>query len=516
MAINVDRSASPTKENAGIPTPILLVKPYRAVVLDGEDIRRVAMRFAGDRDKWRELMAANTGVLKPGRIPEGESVAVPASLEVGTRLFIPASWPDMPNASGEQIPMAGAANINLGDWLGMALGTIAATANGRAPNDPPDVGAPWPDIGKVVIAWWPYLATQPGAPPVPPVTSITTITSKEVVDYILALIASAVRFLEAGGTTSAAVQVPWAAVPWGQVPWNAIAQEFPGAESEFWSFFRRATAPPVQFSPAPVGGADFVNIPGFSVKPGAGGQEPPQWPDMSPSSPASGGQAYYPFDPRRNAGSQPAPQGGQNLRPPRANTGVLEAGGTPINLAQADWAGEYTNVNWTEVPWGSIFWSAFTDGEVVKCSASNPGRLRVMWDCAECFENQGVDYFKAVLCDITANPCACKVTPQPGTPGTGTPGTGTPPTAMPNWTCTPFPDCLSQPGNWPQGLAKPCPPPGAAFPACVPEWIRSQGGQVPGQQPEKPKPDNTVWWVLGGGAALFFVIGVVAVTAARS
>jgi len=507
--------ASPLRENAGIPRPIILVKPYRAVVPDGENIGRVAQRFSGDPDRWPELMAANVGVLRFGRIPEGYSVALPAELKAGTALFVPATWPDvgapavmsLPVAPFEPVYAGGAAEpvyaggaaaapINLGQWFGAVLGSVAAVAQGRQPTDPPDVGRPWQEVGQVVLSWWPYLPTQPGAPDMPPITELVPAMGKAVIDYVLALVASAVRFLESGGTPAVAVQVPWGAVPWDQVPWMQIAEEFPGRQEDFWQFLRKATAPPVQFSPAP----------GARPTPPASA---PQWPS-TPSQPAA--QPFYPFDPRRNSAASPgANMPKDELRPQaKAATGALSQGGSPIAFATANW-GDYTNVAWTEVPWGSIFWSFFSDPDVYKCATANPGRLRQMYDCSDCYEGAGVEHFKQVLCDLNMDPCACRpLPPPPKPPGGEVPPTPT--TPLPNWSCTPFPECLAQPGNWPEGLAKPCTP----FPACVPDWIKSQGGQVPGQPPPEKKPDNTFWWLLGGGAVLTLIVGTIAVTAARS
>lgn len=506
------RSVSPLRENAGIPRPVLLVKPSYGVVQPGEDIRRVAQRLSGDANKWPELMAANTGVLRFGAIPEGADVAVPLELEAGTRLFVPATWQ---NTQAGATPTDLEGSINLAQWVGAAL----AAVYGKAKGSDADPGAAWRDIGQVILAWYPYLPGQPGAPAMPPVTDLTSATAKAVVDYVVALVESAVRYLKAGGTPLAATQVPWGAVPFDNVPWSQIAEEFPDDQAAFWKFFRAATTPPVQYRPVAPGG-------GFAERPAPTQPqwpESPQWPE-TPSFPAP--TPYYPFRPQQRVPvATSAEQARQRLTPPAAESvsdavrrerplDMLGAGGaSPLNLAQTNWS-DFTQVNWQDVPWGSVFWSFFSDPQVMKCAYANPGRLRAMYDCSDCYEGGDAEYFKLVLCDLSIDPCACHPAPpgpEPPGPGPEPPGP-TPGTEMPNWSCTPFPDCLAQPGNWPASVPKPC----EVFPGCIPEWIKSQGGQVPGEpQPEK-KTDNTLWWVIGGGVVLTLIVGTVAVAASRS
>lgn len=311
---------------------------------------------------------------------------------------------------------------------------------------------------------------------------VTSSTNDDVRSYLMKLIGSSSRFL---ATTkcpaSIAAQIPWAAVPWDKVPWEQIQNEFGSQTSEFWTMLRRVGAPS---KPSPATVSVIPLRP--EIKDGA-------------------------------LGSVPEYQIGE----------LLVRRGTTPSFVETDWSSpDYQNVDWTSIPWGSIFWSVFSDGQVRECASANPGRLKDLWNCRECFEGHGQDKFKQYLCTPTLDPCLCETIKTPAVPVRKpevAPKTEVPsaPSVSPNWTCTPFPNCLSKPENWPTNLAAPCTP----FPGCVPSWITSQGGTPPKQPPSTPseqakqpssESSSINYWLVAGAALTAFVTGLVTLSAARS
>lgn len=132
---------------------------------------------------------------------------------------------------------------------------------------------------------------------------------------------------------------------------------------------------------------------------------------------------------------------------------------------------------------------------------------------------QGVPHvcepFPGCVCDwmhqsFPAIPCPSDTPPAPGT-------TPPPPTGV-NWGCTPFPQCLADPANWPQGVNYPCQP----WPTCVPQYVAAlyRSGNQPGTEPppaeaEKPPWYKTGWGMAAIGAGAVVVVGGVVLVAAR-
>ncbi len=319
-----------------------------------------------------------------------------------------------------------------------------ASVMGLAPLE----GLAWQDVARVLIAWWPYLETQ-GIMRLPPITTVVSAAlgdggeAERIRDTLGRVIKVAVRFLEQSGCPSEVALV----IPWRSVPWARVP----------WDAVAK------QF-PDDLSYADFWAFYARVRAPlGLSGAEGLQV---------------------ARSGSVPPPQPFLSLQ----------------------WA-DFKRVKWSLVPWESIAWSSFLDGQVAECASTRPGRLRELYACRQCFEGQGYERFAQYLCG-QLDPCDCLAGSPQQTPQLP-PGGRPPGPEVPNFSCTPFPQCLSEPGNWPASVPQPCTP----FPECVPEWLKGEGGKTPGQEP-KEEGVHPGWYVAGIGAAVV-VAGAIVWAATR-
>lgn len=455
--------------NDGIPRAMPAVATWRAVVLPGDDVGKIAERFTGDARRYPELIAANMLSKRlAAHDPERRRFRTFAELNHGERLLVPASW--------AKSRSSGAVGANEDEWVVTLSSYLAKQLEALFPGVQLPADVSWGYVAEVVLGWWPYLYDRfPTLPPILPTGAAPTLTPEQR-DYVQKMVASAAQFVlatrAAGSVPQIAQSIPWADVPWRYVPWAAIAAQFPTDQAQFWAFMQKVPKPPLY----------------------SGAQVAP-----------------------RQAVSQGVLAAGELQFSPVA----IPGGGMFINkgapdFANVDWtSAPYSEIAWSEVPWGSFAWEVFKDPELRACATANPGRLREIWSCSDCFEGKGVDFFKKALCDLQVDPCYCrnietppKLPPDQTQPGTGT---GTTPSPVPNWNCTPWPQCLAEPGNWPANVPQPCTP----FPACIPQWAKDHNIPLPpsAEQPKEEEKDNTVWWIVGGTVVAVAVVAAVAIAA---
>ena len=513
-----------------IPTPVRNVKTFVAVVQPGDSVSRIAQRMTGSPSRWPELVGANLHKpLSPGNVA-GSPYRVFSSLQAGEHLMVPASWPNPgQGVIGKSFPggyinetkqqqvqlkeqavppvpcnpktcaQLGAscgivndecgANIDCGgckdgeqcgavvphqcgvpfdqgptnDPYGALITTIVGTVipgmvpPGTLPTPPPTFGMP--DIAKIISAWYPYLP-----PGILPKTPVIPNPGDGSVSMWLKLIESAIAFLTAAGLSESQIdwlaKIPWDSnMPWSKIPWQQLIVALdPLARLPIWNLLIGAAT-----------GGGIVN----------------DKPSMNAAT--SGGDfVFNPFDPTiwtRAPFSNVNAFGWENFLP--AAAGIQDMPGT----------------------WGKI-----DDMELLGCIAGNPKRAAELADpkYVACFKTD-MTKLKLYMCNPQLNAADCAKTIDPKNP----PVPIVPPGI--NWACQPSPKCIADqlgglPGGVPAGM---CPPPGTAYPACIPEWYKTITGQNVPPPPAEEKKDSNLPLYLGLGAAgIALVAGILVIAAA--
>lgn len=468
------------------PVPLASRRTYE--VRQGDTIEKITAQFVR-QDRWPELVAVNQ--MHKGLVdgPPESDHKVFTALEVGEHLLLPASWiagghgalglPYSMVNQGSGAQQSGGINPNAGIWGSITFDPTASFIYNLIASWPvieQMVKQPYPqfqipagytsaDIGNVLSGWLPYLTANYD------VTKAPTTWGPEGMDALAKAINNAAVLLGAAKVQSDIFRsLPWQRVgtAWTTFPWQAtVVAGNPAATQAIWALIVAASQPPIQ--------VDSATPRRKAVASGA-----------------------VPFDP------------------------------TIQNIGPEVWP----PVPFGNIPWADLDPSILANVEVQRC-LKDPGataRLQDMATHKDCFLGAGVEKFKKYLCpkgdgsgtyeDLSkcgepttpglppAASCPAETTPTQTQVGPVCLPSGLPLPAGFNWNCAPYPQCIYDQiaALVPAGQTPLCPPPGTAWPACIPDLVKQYGVNLPaGPAPAaEPAKDNTGLYVaLGlGGAVL--------------
>lgn len=466
------------------PFPSRGVQRWTYVVQPGDSLASISKKLSGSAENWPGLVGANQHHFETEAV-DGLPYEV-IKLRENEHLFVPAGWGD-DSYSHEDAGQLGAP-LQLATGLApsgsshsgqmyydpmatfvKAIQTLAATVEAAlaamgwsAPVGPGGQRYTPADIANVLIGMLP--AT--GLPTTPNTWDPNTL--QVLYRQAAALLAQAQL---PPGATDIFRSIPWTTVPWNTFPWaqvTAVATD-PAQQANVWRFL--------------IGSL-------------------------------------------QTAGYQSSQQN-QSFNVP--------------DFATIDWTTSpgIGDVPWGKIPWDKIDPTVFSHPRVQKCLAEADATVRMaeMMKHSDCFVGQGGDFFADYLCKQTDGtykdladcklpelpenpPCPSPAVWDPAAKACVLPGTPTQPfpawVSQVDWACQPSPDCIYMQMEQQVPVAQRCPPPGTAWPGCVPEWLAQYGLAVPEPKEQEKAKETNYTPVLVAVAALSTVLLVGGVIAMRN